>query len=59
MRKTMKESKGVDRHYKCIKPLDGFIVGQVYPTDIFGWVDNGLGIVSFDLDKFELVEDEK
>ena len=55
----MKENRGVDRHYKCIKPLDGFIVGQVYPTDIFGWVDNGLGIISFDLDKFELVEDGK
>lgn len=43
--------------YKCIKPLDGYEVGKVYTTDVFGWIINGVDRCSFDMDKFERIND--
>lgn len=48
-------SKNDFRYYKCVKPINGFIVGKIYPCDIFGWVDNRYGIISYDMDCFEQV----
>ena len=55
MKKTMKEN---NPKWKCIKPIDGFEVGKVYGTDVFGWIINGVDRCTFQLDHFEKVKDE-
>lgn len=53
MKKTMKDH---NPKWKCIKPIDGFEVGKIYGTDVFGWIINGVDRCTFELDHFERVE---